>query len=158
MKQSFEIIDNVYTEAVKGLISDESILHDFDKWNTYYLDLPRKEQLTYSICLLDWQVKNGGFHQYFFNSYGIFCFYTVENLREIKCDAHADLLYQAISIIYDHKEQQQDFQRRLFHRKVEAISDFKEIIIEKFEPLEEEYYRIEESEEIHNKLGNYLIR
>jgi hypothetical protein len=153
----YEIIDRTYAEAVKGLISDQSILNHFERWTNYYLDLPRKEQVTYTITLFDWQVKNGGFHQYFFNSYGIFCFYTIDNLKEIKCIKQGDLLEKAISIIYDHTDQRELFLRNLFHRKVDLINSFDEVIFEAFRPLEDEYYQIEENNDTNNKLVIYLM-
>lgn len=153
----YEIIERTYAEAVKGLVADESILSDFERWNNYCLDLPRKEYVTYTISVFDWQVKNGGFHQYFFNSYGLFCFYAVENLREVKCMKHADLLQKAISVIYDNSEPREVFIRNLFNRKVHLINTFDENIFQKFRPLEEEYYQIEEDNEIYNKLEGYLL-
>jgi hypothetical protein len=156
--QKEKIINKYYSNAVEGLIKNESILLDFNDWNGYSLDLPKKEFVTYTISLFDWQIKNGGFHQYFFNSYGIFCFYTVENLKEINCLKHADLLEKAISIIYDKSEKKSKFKQKIFDRQVDKINSFDEIIFKKFEQLEDEYDLIEENDEIFNKLATYLTK
>jgi len=160
MKKSAEtgVIAKTYAEAVKGLIEDESILNSFERWNNYCLSLTRKEHITYTITLFDWQVKNGGFHQYFFNSYGIFCFHTIENLREISCMIHAELLEKAISIIYDNSEQKEVFTRNLFYRQINLINSFDEAIFKEFTPLEEKYYLIEKNNELYNKLETYLLK
>lgn len=152
-----DIIKEFYSEAVKGIIVDESILSDFNKWKCYCLNLPKKEQITYTISLFDWQVKNGGFHQYFFNSYGMFCFSTIQNLIEVKCLRHADLLKKAIEIIYNESEPAESFMENIFHRNVDAISSFDENVLQRFELLDTEYYRIEESCELYDKLKNYLL-
>ena len=152
-----KIIKKYYSNAVEGIIKNESILLDFNDLTEYCLNLPKKEFITYTISLFDWQVKNGGFHQYFFNSYGIFCFYAIENLKEINCLRHANLLEKAISIIYNKSENQSEFKKKLFDRKVDEINSFDEKIFKEFEKLDDEYYLIEEEEEeIFNKLASYL--
>ncbi len=61
------IINKTYSDAIKGL--DEKILRDCDSWYNYVLNLPLSEQVAYTIVLFNWQIENGGFHQYFFNSF-----------------------------------------------------------------------------------------
>jgi hypothetical protein len=52
----------------------DDVIEALDEPTRYHAEtaaLP--DQIANVICveLLDWQVRNGGFHQYFFNSYGI---------------------------------------------------------------------------------------
>lgn len=152
----YEIIDKVYDEAVKGLVANKLILRDFELWHRYYLEMREKEQVTYAVVLFDWQLKNGGFHQYFFNAYGMFCFYTVENLKKIKCREQAVLLEQAIAVVYDQTNQKEEFLRKIFQRKVELINSFEGHIMEKFSFLDNKYFEIAE-DEVNDKLRDYLI-
>jgi hypothetical protein len=46
-------------------------LDDPDRYHAEIAALPDAIAKVICVELLDWQVRNGGFHQYFFNSYGI---------------------------------------------------------------------------------------
>ncbi|UCA61443.1 DMP19 family protein [Chryseobacterium rhizoplanae] len=76
------IVNQTYSEAIKGL--DEEILKNCDSWYNYVLNLPKIQQVVYTVVLLHWQIENGGFHQYFFNSYGQFAYLTIKNLKLIR--------------------------------------------------------------------------
>jgi hypothetical protein len=157
MEDSFQykIIETFYDEAVKGILANKLILSNFDLWNKYYLELPEKEQVVYTVVLFDWQVNNGGFHQYFLNPYGVFCYYTVENLVKIKCAKQADLLERAISVIYDQTHQKGEFLRKIFNRKLESVNGFDGPVLEELSLLDNKYYEIAE-DDVNNKLRDYL--
>jgi hypothetical protein len=150
------IIEDYYKSAVKGIIENEKILENLFDWQNYCSDLSKKEFITYSISLLDWQINNGGFHQYFFNSYSIFCFQTIENLKEIKCDEHAEILKKAIEIVYGNSLNQKEFVRKIYEREIEKINSFKEAVFEEFRPLEKKYFLLQQKNEIFEKLVEYL--
>jgi hypothetical protein len=52
----------------------DDVLEGLDEPGRYHAEIAAlPDAIANVICveLLDWQVRNGGFHQYFFNSYGI---------------------------------------------------------------------------------------
>ena len=59
--------------------------------------LPPPLQMVFSTWRLDAEVRNGGFHQYFYNQ-GRFAFMAAEGCRLISADAHLNLLLQAIDV------------------------------------------------------------
>lgn len=93
MTKNQEITDKYYKEAVKDL--NDVVLQDKDLWYSYILHLPIHLQVTYTIIVFHQQVFNGGFHQYFFNSYGQFAYLTVDHLKLIKAFKTAEILEKA---------------------------------------------------------------
>ncbi|WBV60635.1 DUF4375 domain-containing protein [Chryseobacterium camelliae] len=84
-------IANKYEKAVSEL--NEELLKNCDNWYNYVLNLPKDQQVVYTVVLLNWQVENGGFHQYFFNSYGQFAYLTIKNLKLIGANERAQLYF-----------------------------------------------------------------
>ena len=90
----FKVIDTNYAEAVKG-IKAGWFLSSGSIWYDYIISLPNNLKITYLIVVLQNQVINGGFHQYFVNGYGQFSKETIDALIEISAFEHADLLKSA---------------------------------------------------------------
>lgn len=59
--------------------------------------LPRALQMVYSTWWLDAELKNGGFHQYFYNK-GCFAFAAADGCRLIDAGGHLELLLHAVEI------------------------------------------------------------
>ncbi|MDQ0065120.1 DMP19 family protein [Chryseobacterium lathyri] len=135
------IIDKTYNEAVKGL--DEEILEDCDAWYNYIVNLPINQQVTYTIKLLNWQVENGGFHQYFFNSYGQFAYLTIKNLKLIGDIQRVDLLDTAVHLVNEEYLIEDTFRHLIFNRELSKIVDFDEILFNKLNELDDKYYDLE---------------
>lgn len=146
-------IDKTYSEAVKGL--DDEVLKDCDAWYNYVLNLPKAQQVIYTVTLLHWQVENGGFHQYFFNSYGQFAYLTIKNLKLIKASQRADLLDSAIHLVNEEYLIEDDFRHLIFNRELSKIVDFDDELFSKLNELDDKYYELEQ-ENIMNLLENYL--
>lgn len=147
------IIYKTYSKAVKGL--SEEILNDCDVWYNYVLNLPKSQQVVYTIVLLNWQVENGGFHQYFFNSYGQFAYLTIENLKLIEAPQRADLLDSAIHLVNEEHLIEDKFRYLIFNREFSKIVDFEDILFSKLNELDDKYYDMEE-ENVYNLLQQYL--
>jgi len=147
------IIDKTYSDAVKGL--DEKILRDCDSWYSYVLNLPLSEQVAYTVALLNWQVENGGFHQYFFNSYGQFAYLTIKNLKLIGALQRADLLDTATHLVNEEYLIEETFRHLIFNRELSKIVDFDEVLFNKLNELDDKYYNMED-ENIFDLLGEYL--
>ncbi|UCA61439.1 DMP19 family protein [Chryseobacterium rhizoplanae] len=147
------IIDKTYSEAVKGL--DEEILKNCDAWYNYVLNLPKAQQVVYTVALLNWQVENGGFHQYFFNSYGQFAYLTIKNLKLIGAPQRAELLDVATHLVNEEYLIEDTFRHLIFNRELSKITDFDEILFNKLNDLDDKYYNMED-ENILDFLEDYL--
>lgn len=147
------IIDKIYSEAVKGL--DEEILKNCDAWYNYVLNLPKGQQVVYTITLLNWQIENGGFHQYFFNSYGQFAYLTIKNLKLIGIPQRAGLLDAATHLVNEEYLIEDTFRHLIFNRELSKIVGFDEILFNKLNDLDDKYYNMED-ENIFDFLEDYL--
>ncbi len=147
------IIDKTYSEAVKGL--DEEILKNCDAWYNYVLNLPKAQQVVYTVTLLNWQVENGGFHQYFFNPYGQFAYLAIKNLKLIGTPQRADLLDAATHLVNEEYLIEDTFRHLIFNRELSKIVDFDEILFNKLNNLDDKYYNMED-ENILDFLEDYL--
>lgn len=137
-----KLIHEHYQEAVAGI--NKELLENYEQWYYYVLNLPEKLQVVYTIVLFHQQVFNGGVHQYFFNSYGQFCFLTVQNLKKIKAFDTAKILEIAISYINSKGLLEDDFRKKIYTRTMKPIVDFEEPLFEKLDNLDDEYYDSEE--------------
>ena len=72
-----ELIEKTHLEATKG-IKEEWFVSEVPHWYSYVVNLPKHLQTTYLTALLENKVLNGGFHQYFANSYGQFAKETID--------------------------------------------------------------------------------
>ncbi len=147
------ISDKTYSDAVKGL--DEKILNDCDSWYNYVLNLLLSEQVAYTVALLNWQVENGGFHQYFFNSYGQFAYLTIKNLKLIGAFQKADLLDTATHLVNEEYLIEETSRHLIFNRELSKIVDFDEVLFNKLNELDDKYYNMED-ENIFDLLQRYL--
>lgn len=147
------IIEKKYYESVKDL--DELKLINIDKWYEHVLNLPEDLQVVYTVVLFDTQIENGGFHQYFFNSYGQFSFLTLKNLRKIKSIQISELLEKAIKIVNYEKLSESDFRNKVFNREITHVINFEENLMNSLDLLDNEYYDTK-SEDIYALLTLFL--
>jgi hypothetical protein len=73
-----------YNEAVKGLTTEMLTKPITLDWYKHIRSLPTSLRTVYCIVVLETQVNNGGFDQYFSNLYGQFAFDTILMLRNIE--------------------------------------------------------------------------
>ncbi|PTT43698.1 hypothetical protein DBR28_00185 [Chryseobacterium sp. HMWF028] len=143
------IIDKTYVEAVKGL--DEETLSNCDTWYKHVLKLPKNQQSVYTLILLHWQVENGGFHQYFLNSYGQFAYLAIK----IGAAKRAELLDTATHLVNEEYLIEDAFRNLIFNRQVSKIVDFDEILFNKLNEVDDKYYNMED-EDVAILLEDYL--
>lgn len=62
--------------------------------------LSRGLRMLWSTLLLDGEVNNGGFNQFFFNNSGQFAMDAVEGFRLIGAEQHAQLTEEAIALFF----------------------------------------------------------
>ncbi|WP_353150766.1 DUF4375 domain-containing protein [Chryseobacterium sp.] len=147
------IIDKIYSEAIERL--DDETLKDGEAWYNYILNSPKVQQVVYTIVLFNWQIENGGFHQYFFNSYGQFAYLTIKNLKLIGALQRADLLDTATHLVNEEYLIEETFRHLIFNRELSKIVDFDDVLFNKLNELDDMYYSLE-NEDIFVLLGEYL--
>ncbi|MGJ1384486.1 DMP19 family protein [Sphingobacterium siyangense] len=147
-----EITDSYYKKAVEKL--GEATLQDKDVWYSHILNLPEHLQVTYTVIIVDQQVFNGGFHQYFFNSYGQFAYLTIDNLRLIGAFKAADILERATNLVNADQISLNEFRRKVFDRDFSKVVDFDDELFDALSALDDEYYALEEN--LEQLLVDYL--
>ena len=85
--------------------------------------------------ILLWQVNNGGFHQYFFNSYGIMVRDAVEGLRRIELAKYADIVDRATVLLGDEFPEDRS-------KRIDLVGETPNSRID-FDPLDEEFFSLD---------------
>jgi hypothetical protein len=112
---------------------DNLILESIDELNR----LPREIQVAYCIHILEAEVNNGGFHQYFANSSGMFALETIIALSEIGAPKTRALLEGAIKIAYPRGYPDN---REKYEQELADYDDIADLL----EPLDDSFYEYEE--------------
>lgn len=148
-----KIIEQAYLESTEG-IKEEWFVSELPYWYSYVVNLPKHLQVTYLTVILENQVLNGGFHQYFVNSYGQFAKETIDALIEIGAFKKSNLLDKALHIVQGEIKDDENFRKELLNKSLKKL--FKDDDL--FEPLEEldDIYFDLEDEDISVLLGDYL--
>jgi Domain of unknown function (DUF4375) len=148
-----ELIESKYVEAASGL-SEDMFTSTNDRWYQYVIDLPIDLRATYLIVVLENQVLNGGFHQYFVNGYGQFAKEAANALTIIGAKRKAEILRDAYTAVNPENSSHNEFRHKLLRKEIEALFVNDDLVI----PLEllDDRYCSEESEDIFVLLGNYL--
>ena len=149
-----ELINKKFKESVQGI--DERILSNQDEWYAYVINLPVHLRIVYTIVILHQQVFNGGFHQYFFNRYGLFGYMTLDSLKAINAGSTMNLLKKVLEKVNDDDLEITEFKNRVFNKKIDKIVDFDDNLIDFLEECDDKYYKVEEG--LTELLGNYLER
>ncbi|MCC4213200.1 DMP19 family protein [Leeuwenhoekiella parthenopeia] len=105
---------------------------DFESLNEY-------EKNVIFIEMLEGQVNNGGFDQYFFNSSGEYAYETLKALEEIKANQTAKILNSAIKTFPTLPVPKDTEQRR------ELMEDIPDNISETWDKLDDEFYEYPEN-------------
>lgn len=148
-----ELIEKTYLEATKG-IKEDWFLSDIPYWYSYVVNLSTHIQITYLTVVLENQVLNGGFHQYFANSYGQFAKETIDALIEIGAFKKANLLDKALKIVQDKNMDDEEFRKVLMNKTLQKLF-IEDDLFNPLEELDDLYYDIED-EDIVDLLGVYL--
>ncbi len=148
-----DILDKTYKEAVKG-IQEEWFYSSNEKWYNYIMNLPLNQRVVYMIEILDAQVFNGGFDQYFTNGYGQFAKETIDALKLVKAVKRSEILQKALACVKDEKNSDSEFRKRLLSHDVPEL--FKDEIINQLDKLDTMYDDLEEVEVLEELVENYL--
>lgn len=149
-----EIISKKFDESVVGI--DEALLKNENAYYNYVVNMPQHLQVVYTVTVFHNQVYNGGLHQYFFNRYGMFGYVVIDHLKLIKCYSRASILEKAIKEINKEDWSETEFRKRVFSRTIKRITDFDEDLFDFLNTLDNEYYELEDEEDLEVYLGEYL--
>jgi hypothetical protein len=131
-------IEELYKRAVEG-IKDEWFNPKSDEWFNHIVSLPTQLQVVYLVSILDTQVNNGGFSQYFINGYGQFSKETIWALGKIKAAKFAELLQIAFDEVNSEKLELSVFRKKLLLGEIDELYQ-SNALIEKLDTLTEKYY------------------
>ena len=112
--------------------------------------LNKYEKTVLFIEMLEGEVNNGGFDQYFFNSSGEYAHETLDALERIKATKTADILNEAIRSFPLLPVPKCTGTRR------ELLEDLPESVSGKWEDLDDEFY--EHSESLEGLIIDYVKR
>jgi len=149
-----EVIQGNYSEAVKD-IKDQWLLEpDSNEWYKHILSLPPHLQTVYTIVILENQLVNGGFYQYYSNLYGQFTAMTIAHLNRIGLPKKAKILRKAFSVIKEDDLSEDLFRDKLVNGQLENIFTAK-ATYEQLDKLDDQYFDSEE--DTFSQLYTYLV-
>jgi hypothetical protein len=148
-----ELIDYVYYD-IAGKYLNEKIddWNQTKKWYSTVFDLSEPVRFTYCIGVFNMQVMNGGFEQYYDNDYGIFAEETLKGLKIIGAELTYELLKSSLDILKKHNKTQSDLFEFITGSKYWDNKEIEQVL----DRLDEQYYNLEDKEDLTELLGNYL--
>jgi len=132
-KKKYNYINNFYftripdkklIQSIFDYICDEVVKNDYGKIKK----LPVGFQYIYAIWLLELEVNNGGFNQFFYNSSGKFSDEAYNGCVAIGAYKTAEIMKKAINIMIEEKELQLDAKKKGTVK--EFIDSYKETRLE----------------------------
>ncbi|PSL42846.1 uncharacterized protein DUF4375 [Chitinophaga niastensis] len=148
-----EIIKKNYRDAVAGIM-EEWLISKHTKWYEYITRLSNKLQTTYLIVVLDNQIFNGGFQQYYVNGYGQFTTETIRALIAIGANRKATLLEKAYKLVNKDNDSDVVFRKRILNKEISTLFN-DDVLFKSLDDLDDQYYD-DEKENIEELLGGYL--
>ncbi|AKA36003.1 hypothetical protein VC82_2424 [Flagellimonas lutaonensis] len=148
-----ELIDYVYYDIAGKYLNEK--INDWSQTKLWYntvLELSEPVRYTYGIGVLNMQVMNGGFEQYYDNDYGIFAEETLNGLKKIGAELTFELLKSSVEIMKKHKEPKMDLFDFITESKYWENKEIEQVL----DRVTEEYWNLEDKENLTELLGNYL--
>jgi|GEM_PF-765730 len=149
-------IDKSYQKAVKAIKPEW--FNSFDGKELWYkniINLRTPHKQTYLVCVLDNQVYNGGFEQYFSNGFGQFAKQTIEALAEIGAENKANILKIALDIVSNGIEDYESFRFQLLHKTIKSLF-IDDNLYTPLDKLDDQYEADNEVNDIHKLLGEFI--
>jgi len=151
---TIQIIDKLSDEDVEGAIYEnivETFKGDFDNEFEHIKKLSAGQQMFWATWILEAEVNNGGFNQYYYNSDGKFAEMALNGLKIIKANKFVDLVSRANSVYEKDKERLSAYD----DGSMESFSkSYKDNPLNKFD---NEFYDLEKKQNI-SKLRIKYIR
>ncbi len=98
------ISDDELTQAIFDYLSENIIKGDYKNEYDKIKKMSRGFQYIYAVWLLEGEINNGGFNQYFYNSSGLFAEEAYTGCINIGAKKTAEIVKKAIDILLKEKE------------------------------------------------------
>ncbi len=145
-------IEQFYKKAVEG-IDEKWFSNPLTDWYPYIINLPKPLKQVYLVSILDWQVNNGGFEQYFSNHYGLFTPETIQTLIDFNCPIRSKLLKISFDIIKPETDSYEMFRYKLVNNQYDQLDDEK--VNDLLDDISDVYNNINE-EDVYERALVYL--
>jgi len=148
-----ELIDYVFYDIAGEYLNEK--INDWSQTKMWYdvvFELSKPVRYTYGIGVLNMQVMNGGFEQYYDNNYGIFALETLKGLKIIGADLTFGLLKDSIEILKKHKGTKKELFDFITRNEYWDNKEIEQVL----NGLNDEYYNLNDKEDLTELLGNYL--
>ncbi len=145
-----QITDAELEQAILDYVVDQ-IGEDFSREGDVLRQLPTGMQSIYVTLILQGEVDNGGFNQYFWNTSGSLAVEAVAGLRLIGAAPHADITERAIAVYEQEREAMSKYRDR---GTIEAFSESNEHT--GLTELDEAFYAADEAESIASLRIRYI--
>lgn len=136
-------VESAYQKAVKG-IKESWPTDPGNPWFDYVSKLSQPLQAVYTIVVLENQVFNGGFDQYFSNRYGQFAELTIPHLRRINAPTKAQCVEEALAIVIRDKLPSDVFREKLLDFAIPHLFN-EEGLGDEIEAIDDRYVDSEEN-------------
>lgn len=145
-----QLIYNLYGLAWEQLQNTVTDWSNYELFRKSVNKLDDVLKAVYQISVLNQQVMNGGFIQYFDNSYGMLGYETVRTLRTIQAYHSADLLEQALKIVNLQHLNESEFSKHIMNNLIDdSLGD-------ELDKLDAKYYELGELEDLEQLLADWI--
>jgi hypothetical protein len=150
-KLTSEILDSIPDDKLEQTIFDniyEIIGDDYKNELNNVKKLTKGRQAFFSTWILEGEINNGGFNQFYFNSSGQYAEMAEIGLKTIGADKFSELTSKANKIYIENKERLEEFDDGTMESFSESYKD------NPLNDLDTEFYELYESE----KIGDLRIK
>ena len=137
--EGFDLIYVVFVNiALKNGSSNNETRTDFLK------KIPLEQQLVYALWILDMNVKNGGFSQYYNNSSGELLDLTLLACKKMELKEYRKIIDNANNVYLENNS------------KFSSTINFSNSNRTRFSELNKEYYQLERDNQIYKSISKYI--
>ena len=153
-KLSAEILNSISDDNLEQTVFDniyEIIGVDYANEFTNVRKLTKGQQAVFSTWIIEGEVNNGGFNQFYFNSSGQYAEMAALGFKTIGAEKYSNLAYRANKIYNENKDRLEEFDDGTMESFSESYKD------NPLNDLDTEFYKLEDIEKI-GKLRIKYIR
>jgi len=151
---SSEILDSVADDQLQQTVFDNLMTKmnkDMSNEVEVFLKFTEGQKAVYAIWLLEAEINNGGFNQYYFNPSGKFALYAIDALNLIGAPKYAELVHRANEIYKANEKQITSADGGTLEGFFASYED------NPLEKLDKEFFQLEREENL-SALGSTYIR
>ena len=150
-KLTSEILDSISDDKLEQTIFDniyEIIGDDYKNELNNVKKLSKGQQAFFSTWIIEGEVNNGGFNQFYFNSSGQYSKMAEIGFKTIGAEKFSELTKRANKVFFENKERLEEFDDGTMESFSESYKD------NPLNDLDTEFYKLYESE----KIGDLRIK